>query len=457
MAVAPIEQAWHLLQRGHPADALALARQVLAAEPSNISALACRAMAVWDLDGENPQSLSDMQRAVEMAPGAAALRHNFATLLVRAGRVDEAAMQYRAALELAPDDTQAFWGLATNARMENEAALVERMASLAQHGALPPLRRQFLAFGLAKAFDDLGRPAEAMAAAIEGNQLMGRSWNSTGADAIVQGIVDAAGSDRFRAARTSGHPSRAPLFIVGMPRSGTTLIETILSRHPSVLALGESRQIGEAMEALRGKFGPEEIGLSPSRDWLTARAEAMARSWAARRAGFALVTDKMPDNAFALGLIARLFPRARIIHARRHPLDVGVSNFFTRFADGQGFSTRLDWIGLRSRHLADVMDAWRRGLDLPVLDVHYERLVAEPEAEIRRIADFAGLGWTPDFLSSERSERSVGTASQWQVRQPIYRSSVARWRRYEPWLGPMIEAMGGMDWVEAQGPEMTIT
>jgi hypothetical protein len=139
-----------------------------------------------------------------------------------------------------------------------------------------------------------------------------------------------------------------------------------------------------------------------------------------------------------------------VIHVRRHPIDAGVSNFFQRFSAGQGFSTRLDWIGARTRQIADSMQIWKTALDLPILDVSYERLVADPETEARRLVAFAGLDWDPACLEPERTQRSVLTASQWQVRQPIYRGSVDRWRRYEPWLGPMIEAMGGFAWIDRE-------
>lgn len=450
---AQLQRAWLLLQQDRPADALRLADEILRREPANVSAVACSAMARWDALGENARSLADMGRAVVAAPDVPALRHNFGTLLTRAGRVDEAAEQYRAALTLRPDDTQAFWGLLLNSRATGQDDRLRHMEALYDAGNLDPLRRQFLAFALAKAFDDLNVPDKAFSYATQANQLMGGSWNVSAAEARYAELERLASANAFRAARSSGHPSRAPLFIVGMPRSGTTLIETILSRHPGVLALGESRQVGDIVDEAESALGsPGRIDVSPilRRDWLKVRAEHIAASWAARGRGSRIVTDKMPDNAFALGYVRQLFPNARVIYARRHPLDTGVSNFFMRFGRGQHFSTRLDWIGSRSRLLADTMDIWKRALDLPILEVHYERLVADPETEIRRIVDFAGLGWTDDFLTPERSNRSVGTASQWQVRQPIYRTAVARWQRYEPWLGPMIDAMGGMDWVEAQ-------
>jgi hypothetical protein len=135
---------------------------------------------------------------------------------------------------------------------------------------------------------------------------------------------------------------------------------------------------------------------------------------------------------------------------RRHPLDVGVSNFFQRYAQGQGFAYRMDWIGIRMRQIAESMAIWKQAVDLPVLDVWYEKLVADPEAESRRIVAFSGLDWDPRCLDPQRTQRPVLTASQWQVRQPIYRGSVGRWKRYEPWLGPMIEAMGGFEWIDGE-------
>lgn len=446
-----IEDAWRQLQQDRPNEALQLIAKVLAVDPANVSALACRAMAQWEVMGDNPQSIADMAKAVETAPDVSALRHNFGNLLSQSGRVEEAAAQYREALRLKSDDAMAFWGLAQNSRM-SEGPLVDAMERLYRDPAVPASTREFLAYGLAKVFDDIGVPEKAITYAMEGNRLIGRPWSPALMEATVAELRKRADADAFRKAKRSGHPSRAPVFIVGMPRSGTTLIETILSRHPAVLPLGESKQIARASaEAARFTApGAIDFGERLGRDWLKAQAETIARGWARRSSSFSLVTDKMPDNALALGLIGQLFPNARIIYARRHPLDVGVSAFLMRFSQAHGFTTRLDWIGLRSRYLAEMMEIWRRATDLPILDVHYERLVSDPEPEIRRLVAFVGLDWTDDFLTPEQSERSVRTASQWQVRQPIYQTSVARWKRYEPWLGPMIEAMGGFGWIEAQ-------
>jgi hypothetical protein len=160
--------------------------------------------------------------------------------------------------------------------------------------------------------------------------------------------------------------------------------------------------------------------------------------------------DKLPDNSQRLGLIAKLFPAARIIHVRRHPLDCCFSCYFQHFAQGQGFSYRQDLLGGRYRQVAETMQLWKQCLDLKILEVCYERLVADPEPTIRRIVAFAGLDWYDACRAPERAGNRVVTASQWQVRQPINDRSIGRSTAYERWLGPLVEALGGPEWIEAE-------
>jgi hypothetical protein len=362
-------------------------------------------------------------------------------------------------LRLRPRDVYAFWGLTGVKKFHEETDLVRTMMALFDEGKLDKRQRELLAFALAKIFDELGQPERAMKYAAEANRAGARNWDAVHAKRLVAELETLAQSDAFRSSRGSGHPSRSPVFIVGTPRSGTTLVETILSRHPGVLALGESMQIPLAEASARQQLGLGQeatgmpsVALSLKRDWLKAKAESMVKAWQSQGKGrqIQLVTDKLPDNALLLGLISRIFPHARIIHMRRHPLDSGLSNYMQHYASGQGFSSRLDWIGLRTRQISDSMAIWKRALDLEILDVSYEKLVGDPEVEIRRLTGFAGLEWTEAFLSPQDASRGVFTASKWQVRQPIYRGSVSRWKPYEPWLGPMIEAMGGFDWIDRE-------
>ncbi|HFC04475.1 MAG TPA: sulfotransferase, partial [Rhizobiales bacterium] len=165
---------------------------------------------------------------------------------------------------------------------------------------------------------------------------------------------------------------------------------------------------------------------------------------------FVRFTDKMPQNAFQLGLIALMFPNARIIHVKRHPLDTCISCFFQRFRVGHNYSYQLNWLGQYYRHYSMTMDHWRKVLPLPMLEVRYEDLVQEPETYSRKLIEFVELDWRDDCLNPQDADRSVMTASRWQVRQPIYKSSLNRWKRYEPYLDPLIESLGGWDWIDRQ-------
>lgn len=455
ISIGELDLAWTLLGQGRYTEASQRAASVLGRFPDNVSALACRAMADWKAGEDVDTSLQLMRRAVSLAPDVASVRHNLATLLASSGDLAGASGEFRQALRIKPDDTMAFYGLAWNEKFTEETDAVRQAQALHESGQLDAAAREFLAFGLAKIFDDLGQPERAMAYAIEANALSRRPFDLAGEDRARDALRRLAAEDRFRRAGNSGHPSAAPIFIVGMNRSGTTLVESILSRHPQVSALGEASMVipieYEALRRSDGALDRNTLALQLRRDWLSAQAERTLQQVRRRtRAAFDVITDKLPENAVRLGLVARLFPRARVIHLRRHPLDVGVSNFFQRYAQGQGFAYRMDWIGIRMRQIAESMAIWKQAVDLPVLDVWYEKLVADPEAESRRIVAFSGLDWDPRCLDPQRTQRPVLTASQWQVRQPIYRGSVGRWKRYEPWLGPMIEAMGGFEWIDGE-------
>ena len=248
-----------------------------------------------------------------------------------------------------------------------------------------------------------------------------------------------------------------PVFIVGMPRSGTTLVETILSRHPEVHAGGEMSHMVEVENALL-TWSRERQGSGSAYGMLkTVPAEYFGRNATAvmSRLGASITdrtvfTDKLPDNCLRLGLISLLFPDARIIYMRRHPLDCCVSVLFLHFLRGNGYAFQQNLLGERFRQVGDVMDLWKETLSLPILDVSYEALVTDPEPAIRRIVDFAGLEWNDACLTPEHSTRNVGSSNQYQVRQPINRGSIGRWQHYEEWIHPLINSLGGLDWIENQ-------
>ena len=201
--------------------------------------------------------------------------------------------------------------------------------------------------------------------------------------------------------------------------------------------------------------GPHEMLKLLPTDYFARNAAAVVRRVdAAAGRPYRVFTDKLPENSQRLGLIAKMFPRARIIYVRRHALDCCISNLFQRFALGNGFAFRQDLLGERYRQVAETMRLWKQAIDLPILDVNYEALVSDPDPVIRRIVDFAGLEWDEACLTPEHAGRRIMTASQWQVKQPINRGSVDRWRVYEEWIGPLIEALGGLERIEAEQREI---
>ncbi len=244
-----------------------------------------------------------------------------------------------------------------------------------------------------------------------------------------------------------GFPSEQPVFIIGMPRSGTTLTEQILSAHPDVFGAGEI----ETMERLT-IFADS---ISPSREEFPVSALKLTRYGAnlvgqryvddlRRRADRVLprITNKMPHNFELLGMIALALPRAKIIHCRRNPLDTCLSCWTKNFNEAHAYNRSLTDLGRYYRGYVDLMEHWHAMLPIPILDIDYEDYTTDLEGAARRLIDFVGLEWNPRCLEFHRVDRSVQTASQWQVRQPIYKTSVARWRNYLPHIQPLIDALG---------------
>jgi len=229
-----------------------------------------------------------------------------------------------------------------------------------------------------------------------------------------------------------------------MPRSGSTLAEQILASHPQVIGLGELPHINDIAQGISdwseaaGTF-PSALARLDESDWTRAAKLYMKRL--DHNESEPYISDKMPGNFQYLGFISLLFPNARIVHCRRSALDTCVSCFTTDFSKGQEWSFDLGEVGDYYALYLDLMAHWQRVLPLPIYEIQYESVVAELEGEARRLLEFCGLDWHPDCLEFHRSKRPVHTASSIQVRQPIYASSVGRWRRYEDQLQPLIDKL----------------
>jgi sulfotransferase family protein len=240
-----------------------------------------------------------------------------------------------------------------------------------------------------------------------------------------------------------------PLFIVGMPRSGTSLVEQILASHPQVHGGGELDVMFKAATAAMQKLSRQGWAEFPqyfnrlSLGTADELADIYLQPLIALNPAAQRITDKMPLNFLHVGLIALLFPQSRVIHCRRDPMDTCLSCFMTDFAAGNEFSYDLTALGHFHRQQERLMAHWKSVLDLPIFDVNYEQLVSDPQPQTRRLLEFAGLSWNDKCLRFHENDRFVNTASNEQVRRPMYKSSVQRWKNYEKHLIPLQAALGG--------------
>ncbi len=420
--------------------------------------LAPRDAVLWDGLGTalgGLRQLDEAKRAFETAirldPAYAEAYSQLGVLSMVLGKQDEARAYFDKVLELEPEhaNTHLMRSRLREFEADDEGELARMEAMLERAGddeeALISLH-----FGLGKMYDDIGEVDKAFAHFESANRLRSRTANFD-----VDGLADEVARtiatftpERTCRRRPTAKGSDLPVFIVGMPRSGTTLVEQIIASHPSAAGAGELRDIDDLTKVLAKETGrpyPECVeDLTPGlADTLAARYLARLR---AVGPGAVRVTDKALSHAFHLGFIALLFPDARIVVCNRDPLDVGLSLFFQKFVPGTlEFSYDLGSIGVYCREHRRLMRHWREVLPLELHEVSYEDLVANQERVSRGIIEYCGLPWDDRCLSFFETERAVHTASHWQVRQPIYRSSVGRAARYSSHLDALRRGLAAGD------------
>ncbi len=343
---------------------------------------------------------------------------------------------------LPPDKAAAFARLAagTGRAVEARAHALEALES----PGLTRDQRIALHFALGGLLDRMGEYDPAFAHYAAGNDLVATSFDPDRFAGFADRLIAAYAPERVAAMPRSANRTEAPVFIVGTPRSGTSLAEQILSCHPAVTAAGERNDIARALALIGGGPLMYERHVEALDRLERAEIEDIAARYLAATPGpeRPRITDKMPYNFMHLGFIAQLFPGARIIHCRREPMDSCLSCYFQNFSQGNFQTYRLAHLGAFYRVYERMMAHWRATLDLPILDLSYEALVADIEGESRRMLDFLGLDWDPAVLRFHESKRIVNTASFDQVRRPVYDDSIARWRRYAAHLDPLRAALG---------------
>jgi tetratricopeptide (TPR) repeat protein len=426
---------------GHRDEAIGCFRRAAASGPkTRFGRLgAARALLTEDRDVEAERVLRD---TLALDPTNALAHDLLGNLLSEFGRFEEAHECFTRAVTIAPLMAGSYYDLVRcrPVTTTDEGLLARMEAALATPGLeVAQCLRVHLALG--KAADDLGRYALAMQHfdAADAVRQGSASFNSDAFDAEVNRLIVRCTPNLIARATELGSADTTPVLIIGMPRSGTTLIEQIVSSHPAVGAGGELNFWNERGAAWHqaGHAGIE----APFLGQAAAHYLGVLRAIGPKSAR---VTDKMPFNFLWAGLIHLAFPRATIIHCRRAAIDTGLSIHQTLFHPGLAFPTGGSKLVAYFRSYQRLTDHWRRVLPADrFIEVEYEELTREPEPVIRRIIAGCGLTWEDACLRPEHNPRAVKTPSKWQTRQPIYRNSVERWRRYEPWLGPLRALLDG--------------
>jgi tetratricopeptide (TPR) repeat protein len=423
-------------------------RKALALDPSDIDVLDRLGRALLAC-GQSEEAIAHFERALAIRPDSAEIYNSFGGALQVIGRLEEAVHAFETAIARAPHRSAGYYNLAGAVRLAADDPRLTAMEVLARDiDALEVDDQIHLRFGLGKVFANLGDHERSFQHVLEGNRLKRQQITYDETKML-------AGFDRIRATFTAelirekqklGDPSRTPVFVVGMPRSGTTLIEQILSSHPKAFGAGELRDFGALARNLRGPGGSEfpECVEKLTSDQIRAIGTSYMCTTRPLAPTAERIVDKMPYNFHNVGLIRLALPNALIIHARRDPRDIALSCFSLLFTEGNEFTYDLGELGRYIRSYQTLMQHWHRLLPQgAILEVQYEELVKRLDEEARRIVAHCGLDWDDACLAFYKTQRPVRTASVNQVRQPIYTSSVGRWRRYEEFLQPLLAELTG--------------
>ena len=442
-----------LLDQGHSARALGLLNEIIESCQDNVEALKVHAQCLWQ-EGNAEAALVQLRKAQALQPQNASLYALSGQILASSGEVELAHAEHAKALELNPRSIPALSGLATSQKGSLDPAHVQSMNRLLAKPKLRDGASASLHAGLAQVHDGLKNwqsAATHMAAANASqwqqrekrDEAYGREDHARRSAKIRQ-VFSAEFLARTHAVANT---SEEPVFIVGMPRSGTTLTEQILARHAQVLGIGERNFASQSLQALAAQSAScdEAAACDPLDLFDTLEGAALvrlARLYLEELAGLKRslgkpdarrVVDKMPDNYNLIGWIVTLFPKARIIHCRRDLRDVALSCWLTQFGKINWASRWPDLLHRIERY-QDLMQHWRRVMPGRFIEVDYEAMVIDQETQSRRLIDWLGLEWDPACLEHYAGDSLVRTASITQVREPIYTRSVARWKAYLPWI-----------------------
>ncbi len=444
------------------AEALAEIDYCLSVEPRQISYQNIKA-AILGAIGEYEGSLELYREVLDAYPNQAKVWMSYGHALKTSGHDQEGIAAYRRSIQLMPELGESYWSLANLKTFRFTAEELSAMHAALRTKELDPHERFHFHFALGKALEDDGEFEESFKHYAEGNRLrrLDLKYDADAHHDRLKRSESLFTSDFLRARAHAGCSAPDPIFIVGLPRSGSTLLEQILASHSQVEGTMElpditamARSLASGGDDAEGANYPGALAPLTDDQWRALGAEYLERTRIHRKLGKPFFIDKMPNNFVHLGLILVALPNAKIIDARRHPLACCFSGFKQHFALGQNFSYSLEDIGRYYRDYVGFMAHFDRVAPGRVHRVVYENMVEDTESQVRALLDYCGLTFEPSCLRFYENSRAVRTASSEQVRRPIFRDGVDQWRNFEPWLMPLKQALGPVLDVYPEAPEL---
>lgn len=449
-----LAQGARLYADGNSPGAARVYREAMKLAPDDPTVRLRHATAIWHGEDRADEALSEVRDLARDFPQAVV----FATeglILNSLGQFEQAATAARKALRADPGHSSAWLDLATATPAKDAAPLIDELRTELQVPGGPPKARRDMHFALARLLRKMGDHDAAFVETVHGNNLQPQRWNAEQESAFRNLLRETFTPERMEALADTGAPGPDMVFVMGMPRSGTTLTERMLLAHDQIASIGESKAVGNLFMQLRQACtrSGAAVGDALRPDMLRQIGQAVIQAARARIGpGPARIIDKMPANTLFVPFIRLILPQARIIHVRRHPLDTCLSCYEASFAFGLDYAARQASLAEAYRMYADLMDHWAKLPGVGLVEIAYEDLVRTPEPVLRQVLDDLGLPWDTACLNPA-VDGAIKTASVDQARNAAHTGSIGRWLRHVRDLQPLIEKLGGMDWIETRtGP-----